>query len=86
MIVVDCTKSEPIEQTVLLNIVTGAGFGCGTTANVFCILTGKCVRKDLLCRKRFYFNRYLVALNLQVDMPVKYFLRLLYTTQRPLFR
>eukprot|EP00111_Clytia_hemisphaerica_P007273 TCONS_00021135-protein len=41
MIVVDCTKSEPIEQTVLLNIVTGAGFGCGTTANVFCILSGE---------------------------------------------
>ena len=38
---IDCTGGKEIAQSFLVNVTTGAGYGSGTTANVFCIVSGK---------------------------------------------
>jgi len=41
LVTIDCTGYGGIKQSLLLNVTTGAGSGSGTTANVYCVLTGR---------------------------------------------
>lgn len=40
LVTIDCTNGMEAEQSFLLNIITGAGIGSGTTARVFCEIKG----------------------------------------------
>ena len=56
LVTVDCTSGGEAQQSLLLNIITGAGNGSGTTARVSCEIMGELKQLRTIARSKSAFK------------------------------